>query len=98
MIAQGTDGLSQGIFLEGIVRGEDMLSFVDLLCTAIERHPGVLKFIESWVAPIWTRARYSCPMSGSARVMGSSAVKRTRPDYGYRSMQAMRRSTFGPPL
>ena len=25
MIAQGTDGLSRGIFLEGVVRGEDML-------------------------------------------------------------------------
>ncbi len=30
MIAQGMDGLSRGILLEGIVRGEDMLSFVDL--------------------------------------------------------------------
>ncbi len=30
MIAQGTDGLSRGILLEGVVRGEDMLSFVDL--------------------------------------------------------------------
>jgi hypothetical protein len=37
MIAQGTDGLSRGIFLEGVVWGEDMLSFVDLLRTAIER-------------------------------------------------------------
>ena len=37
MIAQGTDGLSREIFLEGVVRGEDMLSFVDLLRTAIER-------------------------------------------------------------
>ncbi len=30
MNAQGTDGLSRGIFLEGVMRGEDMLSFVDL--------------------------------------------------------------------
>jgi hypothetical protein len=30
MIAQGTVGLSQGIFLEGVMRGEDMLSFMDL--------------------------------------------------------------------
>ncbi len=30
MIAQGTDGLSWGIFLEGVMREEDMLSFVDL--------------------------------------------------------------------
>jgi hypothetical protein len=52
MIAQGTDGLSRGIFLEGVVRGEDMLSFVDLSRTATERHPGVLDFVKSWVAPI----------------------------------------------
>jgi len=52
MIAQGTDGLSRGIFLEGVVWGEDMLSFVDLSRTAVERHPGVLEFVKSWVAPI----------------------------------------------
>ncbi len=52
MIAQGTDGLSRGIFLEGVVRGVDMLLFVDLSRTAVERHPGVLEFVKSWVAPI----------------------------------------------
>jgi hypothetical protein len=30
MIAQGTDGLSWGIFLKGVVRGKDMLFFMDL--------------------------------------------------------------------
>jgi hypothetical protein len=30
MITQGTDSLSRGIFLKGVVRGEDMLAFVDL--------------------------------------------------------------------
>ncbi len=38
MIAQGTDGLSQGTFLAGVVAGKDMLSFVDLACTAVEHH------------------------------------------------------------
>jgi hypothetical protein len=52
MIAQGKDGLSRGIFLEGVVRGEDMLSFVDLSSTAIEQHPGVLEFVRSRVGPI----------------------------------------------
>ncbi len=52
MIAQGTDGLSRGIFLEGVVRGKDMLVFVDLSQTAVERYPGVLEFIKSWVSPI----------------------------------------------
>jgi hypothetical protein len=51
MIAQGTDGLSRGSLLEGVVKGEDMLSFIDLLRLAIERHPGLLKFVYSWVEP-----------------------------------------------
>jgi hypothetical protein len=36
MIAQGTDGLSRRIMLEGVVQGKEMLSFVDLSKTAIE--------------------------------------------------------------
>ena len=52
MISQGTDGLSRGILLEGVNIGEDMLSFVDLARTAIERHPGVLDFVRSWLDPI----------------------------------------------
>ena len=52
MIAQGTNGLSRGIFLEGVMGEEDMLSFVDLVLAAIEKHPGVLDFVKSWVNPI----------------------------------------------
>jgi hypothetical protein len=52
MIAQGTDGLSRGILLEGVVRGEDMLSFVDIARTALERHPGLLDYVKSLVDPI----------------------------------------------
>ncbi len=47
MIAQGTDGLSRGISPQGVVQGEDMLSFVDLAWTVIERHPRVLDFVKS---------------------------------------------------
>ena len=61
MIAQGTDRLSRGIFLEGVVRSEDMPSFVDLSRTAIERHPGVLKFVESWVAPVLGKRKVLTP-------------------------------------
>ncbi len=49
MIAQGTDGLPRGIMLEGIVCGDDMLSFVDLSKTALEQHQGVLDYIKSWL-------------------------------------------------
>ncbi len=52
MIAQGTDGLSRGILLEGVVRGEDMLSFIDIARTALERHPGLLDYVKSWVDPV----------------------------------------------
>ncbi len=38
MIAQGTDGLSQGTFLEGVLASQDMLLFVNLARTAIKRH------------------------------------------------------------
>jgi hypothetical protein len=36
MIAQGTDGCSRGVLMEGVMAGQDMLSFVDLAKTAIE--------------------------------------------------------------
>jgi len=34
------------------VQGEDMLLFVDLSRTAVERHPGMLEFVKAGVAPI----------------------------------------------
>ena len=52
MIMQGTDGLSRGIMLEGVVKGEDMLSFGVLSNTALERHPALLDFVRSWTTPI----------------------------------------------
>ncbi len=48
MIAPGTDGCSRGSLMEGVMAGCDMLSFVDLACTAVERHPPVLDWVQSW--------------------------------------------------
>jgi hypothetical protein len=48
MIAQGTDGCSRGVLMEGVMAGQDMLSFVDLAKTAIERSPSLLAWIRSW--------------------------------------------------
>ena len=48
MIAQGTDGASRGSLMEGVLAGHDMLTFVDLAKTAVERHPGVLDWVRSW--------------------------------------------------
>ncbi len=57
MIAQGTDGLSRGSFLEGVLAGKDMLSFVDLSLPAIQRYPKVLDFIQSWMEPVVGKGR-----------------------------------------
>eukprot|EP00956_Cyclotella_meneghiniana_P034238 scaffold102682_cov132-Cyclotella_meneghiniana.AAC.1 len=48
MIAQGTDGCSRGVLLEGVMSGQSMLSFVDLDKTAVERSPELLPWIRSW--------------------------------------------------
>lgn len=48
MIAQGTDGCSCGVLLEGVMAGEDMLSFIELGKSAIECSPSFLPWIQSW--------------------------------------------------
>jgi hypothetical protein len=57
MIAQGTDGLSRGSFLEGVARGEDMLFFIDLPQTAFSRSHTLLDFVKSWVEPVLGRCK-----------------------------------------
>jgi hypothetical protein len=51
MIAQGTNGLSRGTFLEGVVAEKDMLSFVDVAVPAIDWHPAILELVQSWLEP-----------------------------------------------
>ncbi len=48
MIQQGTDGLSHGDFLGGVLAGQDMLSFIPLCKTAIERSGILLDWIREW--------------------------------------------------
>ena len=48
MIAQGTDGCSRGFLMEGVMAGDNMLSFVDLGKSADERFPPVVDWIRSW--------------------------------------------------
>jgi hypothetical protein len=48
MIDQGTDAASRGSLMEGVLAGKDMLSFVDLSVTAVDRHPPVLDWVRSW--------------------------------------------------
>ena len=49
IIAQGTDGCSQGFLMKGVLEGKDMLSFVDLGKDAVEHHPPLLDWICSWI-------------------------------------------------
>ena len=48
MIAQGSDGLSRGDFSEGVMKGDDMKTFIPLHLSAIERSEGLKAWIESW--------------------------------------------------
>ena len=45
MIAQGADGCSRGSLMEGVMAGEEVLSFVDLVRLDIELSPGLLDWI-----------------------------------------------------
>lgn len=48
MIDQGSDGLSRGDMNEGVMEGEDMLSFVPTHLGAFERSPDLLEWVRSW--------------------------------------------------
>lgn len=48
MIAQGTDGCSRGVLMEGVMAGHSMLSFIDLDKSAIDRSKDLLGWIRSW--------------------------------------------------
>jgi hypothetical protein len=50
MIEQGTDGLSRGDMLEGVMRGDGMLKHVPLHLDALERFPPLRDWIGSWAS------------------------------------------------
>jgi hypothetical protein len=47
MISQGTDGLSQGDMLTGVMGGSAMLTFIHLALTAIERQSELMEWVDS---------------------------------------------------
>jgi hypothetical protein len=51
MMAEGADGVSRGQMKEGVAAGESMLGFIPLNTGALERHPPLRKWLESWVGP-----------------------------------------------
>lgn len=48
MIKQGTDGISRGNFLEGVLIGQDMLSFIPLHQSALDRSSLLLDWFTTW--------------------------------------------------
>jgi len=48
MQAQGTDDLSRGTLASGVLRGVDMLSFVPLHLSALDRSPALSQWVSSW--------------------------------------------------
>jgi hypothetical protein len=48
MISQGTDALSRGDMLTGVMRGADMLTFIHLALTVVERQPELMERVDSW--------------------------------------------------
>lgn len=48
MIAQGTDGLSWGVYAEGVMTGVPMLSYIPLRLDALSRMPQLLPWVHTW--------------------------------------------------
>jgi hypothetical protein len=48
MISQGTDGLSQGDMLTGVMGGADMLTLIPLALTAVGIQPELMEWVDSW--------------------------------------------------
>ena len=48
MIAQGTDGISRGNIMEGVLAGHSMMSFIPIGKSAIDRSPKLLGWIREW--------------------------------------------------
>ena len=49
MIAQGTDGISRGNMLEGVMSGKDMLSFIPINASAFDRSKLLSNWFKSWL-------------------------------------------------
>jgi hypothetical protein len=49
MIAQGTDGLLQGVLLEDVLVGYSMLSFIDIARGALDCQPGLVHYLHDCV-------------------------------------------------
>ena len=55
MIAQGTDGLSRGDLNEGVMKGDQLSTFIPLHLSALERQENLKEWIKSFVTPAHPR-------------------------------------------
>ena len=49
MISQGTDGLSRGNLLSGVMQGEDFLKFLLFNKKALEQQKDLIKKVTTWL-------------------------------------------------
>jgi hypothetical protein len=49
IIAQGTNGCSPRLLMEGVMAGVDMLTFVDFAHSGLDHHPPLLEWVRSWM-------------------------------------------------
>ena len=49
MIAQGTDGISRGMLMEGVLAGKGMLSFIPIAKPCHLRSPSLLRWVRGWI-------------------------------------------------
>ena len=50
MISQGTDGISRGSLIEGVLAGKSMMSFVPIAKSAVDRHDNLITWIRTWTS------------------------------------------------
>ena len=49
MITQGADGLSRGALNEGVMNGEDLMTFLPFHLSALQRSIKLLEWMNSWI-------------------------------------------------
>ena len=49
---QGTDGLSRGNLLEGVIKGKDVLDYIPLHLSALDREPKLKEWLMEWCGDI----------------------------------------------
>jgi hypothetical protein len=97
MIAQGTDSLSRGTPLEDVLAGNDMLSYTDLLWTAIKQYPPILDYVQGWLEPAAGKGRVLEPREWFVEGHSIIGGKRDNTGFGSHSLLRTGRPTSGVP-